>query len=281
MVGEPPVAPERTVTTLARLLDLAPVRALRRARFNARFATPSGGGACRGRFTSFAEALRSAPPSRAIGYDSAPAAGMYRDRLDHVFAADYPLLYWMQRVGRSTDQLIDFGGHVGVSHYAFGRYLGASMPARWTVCDVPAVVAAGTTLARERGARALAFVSQLAEAGAADVFLAAGSLQYLEPDCAALLGELPTLPRVVLVNKLPTHPTHSFVTLQHIGVGYCPYRITARSALAALLLPLGYALQDEWTNPDLTCIVPFEDDAGPITYRGYCFTRAEATDRIA
>jgi putative methyltransferase (TIGR04325 family) len=262
------------MSSLRALIDLPPLRALRKARFDRRFATPAGGGACRGAFATFADATNSAPRTAALGYDSAPAAAMYRDRLDQLFAADYPALYWLSRISVPASTLIDFGGHVGVSYHAFRSYLAHSMPSRWTVCDVPAVASAGADLARERGASDLHFVSSLADAGAADVFFAAGSLQYLEPDCATLLRQLPALPQHVLINKTPTHPTRSFVTVQHIGVGYCPYRITAHHGFAEQLRPLGYQLRDSWTNPDLRCIVPFEPDAGPITYRGYYFERA-------
>jgi putative methyltransferase (TIGR04325 family) len=262
------------MSTMRALLDLPLLRTLRKARFDRRFATPAGGGACRGAYASFAEAARAVPSSAAHGYDTAPAAAMYRDRLSQLYAADYPVVYWLSRIARPTDRLLDFGGHVGVSFYAFAPYLGSSMPAHWTICDVPAVATAGRALAQKQQASGVHFVSSLGDAGAADIFFAAGSLQYLEPTCTSLLQQLPALPTHVVINKLPTHPTRDFVTVQHIGVGYCPYRITAQEAIPSQLTALGYRLRDTWTNPDLTCIVPFEENAGPITYRGYCFTLA-------
>lgn len=261
------------MSSLPAIFNLPPLRALRKARFEHRFATPAGGGACRGVFNSFAEAARSAPPMSSVGYDSPDAGAMYRDRLDRLFPSDYPAVYWLRRWGASLQHVVDFGGHVGVSYYAFRPYLDESALPAWTVCDVPAVASAGRALAVERGAVDLTFVEGLAEAAPASVFFAAGSLQYLEQPLPELLRQLPSLPPFVLVNKLPTHATRTFVTLQHIGVGYCPYRITAAEALIAQLAPLGYGLVDRWSNPDLTCVVPFEDNTAPIRYSGYAFAK--------
>lgn len=260
--------------TVARLLNLPPVRWARHRRFNRRFATPAGGGSCRGVYGSFSEAANSAPAQASLGYDTHDAAAMYRDRLDQVFSADYPVLYWLQRWLENVQHVVDLGGHVGVSYFAFRPLLPTIERLYWHVHDVPAVMAAGRLLAAERGASELTFADELADVPTVDVFLAAGSLQYLETSLGSLLQHLPTLPRRVLVNKTPTHPRHSFVTLQHIGVSYCPYRIHSTHALEAELAPLGYRCVDQWDNPDLTCVVPFERDAGPITYRGFAFERS-------
>jgi putative methyltransferase (TIGR04325 family) len=223
-------------------------------------------------FASFAEAAQSAPTA-SLGYDSPEAASMYRDRLERPFAADYPVLYWLHRWLPAVRHVLDLGGHVGVSYYAFRPYLAEAAAMRWTVSDVPAVMAAGRALAEERGASELQFADELSATDPAELFLAAGSLQYLETPLSTILRSLRALPRYVLVNKLPTHATRGFVTLQHIGVSYCPYRITAAGAVAADLGALGYREVDNWTNPELTCIVPFEPTAAPITYRGCAFER--------
>ncbi len=196
---------------------------------------------------------------------------MYRDRLDQLFPSDYPVVYWLRRWAADIQQVLDVGGHVGVSYYAFRPYLVPEQLPQWTVCDVPSVVKAGIELARARNATDLTFVEHASEAAAASVVLAAGSLQYLQPSLPELLMSLPALPPYVLINKLPTHKRRTFATLQHIGVGYCPYRITAMDLPIDQLAPLGYQLEDRWTNPELSCDVPFEVDTGPITYRGYAF----------
>ena len=58
------------------LRHLAPVRAVLRARYRRRFATPAGQGALCGAYASFAEAARHAPPALARGYDTPDAAAM-------------------------------------------------------------------------------------------------------------------------------------------------------------------------------------------------------------
>jgi putative methyltransferase (TIGR04325 family) len=257
-----------------RLLETPVVRAVRRRRYDALFARSTGGGAFRGAFSSFAEAARSAPGAAPLGYDVQAAGEMYRDRMDRVFPSDYPVLFWFRDILRTSPalaQVMDLGGHVGITYYAYRRYLAFPAGLHWTVCDVPAVTAAGEALAREEGVDALRFVTSLPPTASPDVLLASGSLQYIEPPLPDMLRSLSRPPRHLLVNKLPTHAHREFVTLQNIGITYCPYRISRRDALPAALAPLGYRLVDTWENPDLQCHVPFEADAGPVTYAGYYF----------
>lgn len=259
-----------------RVINAPLLRAAFKWRYDRQFESPEGTGACRGVFSTFAEAGASAPRQAPVGYDVAPAAQMYRDRLARLFPSDYPPLFWLREFLPRVSHVVDLGGHVGVSYYSYRRHLALPASLRWTVCDVPAVAEAGRALAATEGASALRFVSELREAGACEVLFANGSLQYIEPPLTTLLRSLPSLPRHVLVNKTPTHATRSFVTLQNIGVTYCPYRIAARDELPAALAPLGYRLVDTWENADLRCEVPFEHDAGPVTYVGYALTRDEA-----
>ena len=142
------------------------------------------------------------------------------------------------------------------------------------MCDVPAVVESGAALAAEEGAAdRLRFTTAFADASGADVLLAAGSLQYVETPLAELLGGLASPPAHILINKTPTHATREFVTLQNIGLAFCPYRIHRRDALPASLQAIGYELVDSWENADLRCEVPFHPDAGPIVYVGHYFRR--------
>ena len=259
---------------LDQLRELAPIRALRRYRFDRRFVR-HGDGFCRGVFESFAAAVATAPAARPVGYDHGDAAGMYRDRMSRVYAMDYPVLFWLTRLyPTGMSRLFDYGGHVGVCHYAWRRHLESCPIARWTVLDLPTVVQEGAALARTRGERSLEFTSEFATASGADVLLANGSLQYVEDSFARLVSTLASPPRHVIVNKLPTHAGRAFVTLQHIGVAYCPYRIHQVEDVPRSMAAIGYREVDRWENPDLSCRLPFHPEAHPITYRGYCFELA-------
>ena len=255
------------------LLELPILRQLRRRRYDVLFGRVTGGGSFRGVFKDFDEAARSAPSNAPLGYDVQQAGEMYRDRMTRVFPSDYPALFWLRDRLPNARRVFDLGGHVGVSYYAYRRYVPFPAGLRWTVCDVPSVTAAGAALAREQEAHALDFTNVVGDASGCDILMAAGSLQYIETPFADQLRSLRELPGSILVNKLATHPRREFVTLQNIGITYCPYRISARDGFPETLAPLGYRLVDTWENPDLVCRVPFHADAGPISYVGYLFER--------
>src|SRR5690606_15433685 len=132
----------------------------------------------RGVYASFADAAASIPVHRRSGYDQPEPASMYQDELGELRPTDYPVLFWLDRLLPATTSLVDFGGHVGVKYYAFSKYLSIPESYSWTVCDVPAVAAAGAELATREGAP-IKFVSSLRDAGAHDILFCSGSLQYL------------------------------------------------------------------------------------------------------
>ncbi len=254
---------------------LGPARALLRGRYERRFRTARGAGALCGAYASFAEAARAAPAGAALGYDRVEAGGLYRDLLDDVAPKDYPALFWLRDALGGARTVFDLGGHVGVSYYAFRRYLPYPAGLRWVVCDVPAVVAEGVAMAAARGAPGLAFTTDPAEASGADVLFAAGSLQYMERPLEALVAGLARRPRHVLINQTPTHAGGGFVTLQNIGVAFCAYRVAAAGALPDALGRLGYALVDQWEDPVRRTALPYHPDVGPIAYSGYYLRRAD------
>jgi putative methyltransferase (TIGR04325 family) len=255
--------------TARQLLDAPLLRTIRKHRYDQHFASAGGAGCYRGIFGSFAEAAKSAPNSAPIGYDAPDPASMYRERMERAYPSDYPMLFWLREVLPESRRVFDLGGHVGVSVYAYARVLELSSDLRWTVCDVPSVVDAGAALARERGEPRLSFTTSFGQADDADVLIAAGSLQYIDEPFDSLLGGLSRLPRHLLINKTPTHATREFVTLQNIGVAYCPYRVFERVTVSGSLFKLGYELVDTWENLDMGCYVPFRPDANPVTYVGH------------
>ncbi|GJG89226.1 hypothetical protein tb265_44070 [Gemmatimonadetes bacterium T265] len=253
----------------AAVTRFTPARTLLRRGYERRFRTARGVGALCGMYDSFAEAARAAPAGAALGYDNTAAAVLYRDRLDDVFPKDYPALFWLREAIAGAASVFDLGGHVGLSYYAFRRYLAYPPGLRWVVCDVPAVTAVGAALAGECGADALAFTTDPEEAAGADVLFAAGSLQYIERPMSELLAGMAERPRHVIINQMPTHPGREFVTLQNIGVAFCPYRVGRADAVPEALGRLGYELVDAWEDPSRRTGVPYRPDASPVAYSGY------------
>ena len=256
------------------------VRALRRWRYGLRFVGRYGVGCCHGRLATRAEALAAAAAAAAaagghrLGYDHAAAADMYDGLLHTVQARDYPVLFWLRGLVGEATSIFDLGGHIGLTYYACRRVLDLPPALRWTVCDVPAVVARGAALARARGDTALHFVADPAQASGADVLLASGVLQYLEEPCDAILRRLEAPPRHVLVNMLPTCERGEFWTVQNIGVSFCAYRVARTGALVEQVAPLGYDLVDQWEEPSRTFRLPMYEQDGPIVYRGYYLRRS-------
>lgn len=266
-----------TALSLLHVLKEAPgVRALRRLRYERFFAAATDANLFRGVYRDFAEAAATAPDTRALGYDHPEPAAMYRERAERLHPSDYPVLFWLQKWGPRVKRVFDFGGHVGVSYYAYQRVLSFPPELRWTVCDVPTVVEAGAALAHTRGARQLQFTTHRDDGSGADLWLANGSLQYLEEPLHRLVSALEVRPRYVIANMLPVTDGESFVTLQNIGTAFCPYRIHHRASVIEGVRALGYSLVDSWVNPEKSCHVPFSGRHHVDAYVGLGFERVTA-----
>lgn len=247
--------------------------AWRRRRYEREFAQNRDGNLFRGVFATFEEAAASAPGTRPLGYDNPASAAMYLDRTRRVHSTDYPVMFWLARLfGEGRARLYELGGHIGVSYYAYRRYLPYPAALRWTVHDVPAVVAQGRRLAAERdAARQLAFSERFEEASGSDVFLAQGSVQYLPDLLAQRLAALPARPAHVILNLTPLHERESYFTLQSIGTAFCPYRVTSIGEFLRGFERLGYALADQWENPEKRCEIPFHAGHSLDRYYGFHF----------
>jgi putative methyltransferase (TIGR04325 family) len=223
----------------------------------------------------FAAAQRAIPQGARIGYDHDALQGMYRLRMDKACESDYAVLFWLRGLLGADMRVFDFGGHVGVSWYGWRKYLHFAPGQRWLVCDVPAIVAEGEALARERGAQGLAFTSRIEDGAGCDVLLVAGSLQYVDLSLPQLIAQLGSRPPHVLVNKLPVHPSESFVTVQSTGRAFHPYRIYHRDAFVDGVTALGYRLVDEWANREQYCRIPFTRGMDVEAYSGFYFVRED------
>jgi putative methyltransferase (TIGR04325 family) len=230
----------------------------------------------RGVFATFDEAQASAPATLPLGYDNPASAAMYLDRTRRTYPTDYPVLFWLQRLlSEGCTTIFDLGGHIGVSYYAYRRYLAYPASLRWRVHDVPAVMEQGRKFALEKDKeRHLGFCDRFEEADGMQVLAAQGSLQYLPETLAERLSRLASPPRHVLLNLTPLHERESFFTLQSVGTAFCPYRITATGEFLKSFESLGYALADSWENPDKKCEIPFHPGHSLDRYYGFYFRRA-------
>ncbi len=274
---------ERLHQLLDKALTVPGLLQLRMRRFDAAFSQGRYGGVCRGVYKTYREAADAVPPTLPLGYDNPAAAAMYRDRLNRVWPSDYASMLWLEKTFRDgAARVLDLGGHVGVSYYAYQKYIVYPPELAWQVFDVPAVAAAGREIALERDTlHCLSFVDDFGAAADADVLFTSGCLQYLEESLASMLAPLPRLPLWVLVNLLPLHDSHEYWTVQSIGQALCPYRIQRRSVFLADLERLGYEVLDSWDNAEKRCQVAFSPEHKLDGYFGAAFRLKQAAATLS
>jgi putative methyltransferase (TIGR04325 family) len=227
----------------------------------------------RGVYGSFAEAEATVPKGALVGYDHAELAGFYRHRMEKANQSDYAVLFWLKGILDEHSFVFDFGGHVGVAYHGWRSYLNYRPGMRWLVQDVPAIIKVGAELARERPSAGLEFTGDVADARGCTIFLAAGSLQYVDESLPAMLARIGPLPRHLIINKLPMYDGETFVTVQSTGRAFHAYRIYNRAAFVADLTALGYRVVDDWSNREQHCEIPFTRGRDIDAYSGYYFVR--------
>jgi putative methyltransferase (TIGR04325 family) len=254
-------------------------RLIRLARDVERYvAFPTSYGAFRGVYQSFEEAIADAPASKPIGYDQPGLAQEYVATLSRtVEPYDYPMIFWLSRILKEDLHVFDFGGNVGTHFYAYASYLKFPYGLSWTVCDVPAIVAAGQELAARTHESAIRFTTTLSEASGCEVFMASGSAQYLEkPTLQMLLSELQKPPTDLLINRLPLYDGESFVTLQNGGPAFYPQWVFNRKQYISDLERLDFELVDTWEDCIDSCWIPFHPGKSLRRYRGLYLRRRNA-----
>lgn len=245
--------------------------------YERRFAT-NGYGCFRGVFPSFAEAGRSAPSTKPLGFSTQDYAKEFADRRSKIFSFDYPILFWLAPFLRGPSRIFDYGGHCGTHFYAYAQYVEYSPQLRWEVCDLPEIIRAGKKIALEQGKHQLTFTDQFQNADGADVLLAAGSLQYVDsPSFSASLSRLKSLPKNILINKAPLHDQPTFVTLQNGGVAFHPMYVFNRQEFIDSIRALGYHLVDQWPVPSHSGRIPFHPEASFSSHSGLYF-KIETSD---
>lgn len=192
-------------------------------------------------------------------------------------SSEYPLLFWLKPLIKPNTRIFDFGGFLGNGFYLYRRYLDYPPTLTWTVCDVAAIARAGRTLAERWNEKQLEFTTEHASAEGADIFLAAGSLQYLEPGfLKRLLAGLRNPPKHVFVHRTPLHESRSFITLQTWNDGqgpvFCPYSVPHRDALIEDMRDLGYREVDRWSKPR-ALEIPLHPEHRVDAYSGLYFRR--------
>ena len=260
---------------LDQIAKLPLIRGLLHQQYERAFAANRDANLFRGVFNTFEDAQQSAPQNRPIGYDNPDSAAMYMDRTRKIYPTDYPVLFWLNRLlEEGNTRIFDIGGHIGVSYYAYRRYIDYPEGLRWCVHDVPAVMDHGRKLAAEKDRDGyLSFCDRFEDGDGMDILVAQGSLQYLPETLAERLAKFKTPPSHIVLNLTPLHEQQSYFTLQSIGTAFCPYRITGVSEFLRSIEVLQYQLVDNWENPDKKCEIPFYANRSLDRYYGFYFKR--------
>lgn len=263
---------ERIHSTVDRGASVPGVRHLVEASYLREFIRNRERNLFHGVFASFETAAATASAYGVSGYDNEASADLYMTYM-RTDAHDYPAMFWLAKsFDAGLRRVLDLGGSVGIKYYAFKSCLPVPDNVDWTVVDVPAVVAKGEALARERGvSSALHFTIHMASDQVADVLFASGSLQYLPLTLGSYLAEWKKKPARIIINITPIHPTLGFFTVNSIGTAFCPYRVQTQAELVSELAALGYAMKDTWANRGKELHLPLHPDLCLNHYRGFCF----------
>ena len=223
-----------------------------------------------GVFRSAAEARRHIPPRRKIGFDHGEAADLYPWLMDYTKISDFAVLFYFNKLLQPGMRVFDFGGNIGVLYYSFQKHWKLPEHLTWTVCDMPAIVAAGRKRAAEREAPGLEFTTDFRDAANADVLLTSGTLQCVEDDFAPMLKSLGAAkPPHVLINRVPMWNRPELVSLQDLGPVIYPYRIFDRSQFLGSLEATGYTVRDKWECPEKSISIRFRPWIRITGFDGY------------
>jgi putative methyltransferase (TIGR04325 family) len=233
----------------------------------------------RGLFSSRAAAQAAIPGDTAKEYDvinkgKARHEAEEKQRLETWFhLEDYALLFWLSRLLDQRSAVLELGGSVGHFFYSIQRHGICGREIRWTIAELPEAVKLGAAIAQERDERRLAFIdsSRLADVEPADIFVTAGTLQYMEAPLWTILSGLTQRPTHVLVHNLPVHEHRGYWTLQQLPVCEVPYRVYSHAELVDQMTSLGYRQVDTWKKPrDIE--IPFHRETKVEGYLGFCFS---------
>lgn len=224
-----------------------------------------------GIYSSYAEAMAAVPASRIGGWDNQDSASIWLHDIRPMRPSSYPVFFWLGQLLKENMALVDAGGSIGLTYYAYHRYTKLPPGATWTVVEVPHIAAQGEKIRVRENATNLAFCDDLARPEKCDVLLSAGALQFMEKSIPGLLESMRCKPKYILLNKLPLTSRAECWTLQNYGPAVTPNRLFNEQALISYFTGYGYRMRDRWGVPDLKLVIPFYPDWFISEFTGFLF----------
>jgi putative methyltransferase (TIGR04325 family) len=228
----------------------------------------------RGVYASYEAAMAALPPGQSDGFDTPVVTDFFLKSQFMFNPGDYPVLLRLQQILREGNSVFDLGGGFGQCYYAYQGFLHFPAGVRWVVCDVEGFARLGETVANERKVDALRFTSDRKAAEGASIYLTNGALHYIEQDLSEILSELPTKPRHVLVNRIPTYDGEPYYTVQNGIRCYLAHKVMNTRQFIEGIEKLGYERVDQWSLPR-SLRVPFHPKQFVPHYQGFYFVLRE------
>ncbi len=257
---------------ISALLAVPPVRQIliRAGRTSLGFALLNRLSGIRRVYPGFDQARNACRSTGSSGYEH--NASLHDEQLElPVRPSDYPAMMHIATIaGR---RLFEFGSSVGNVYYMYRPFLNSRWTWDWTGYDLPDVVEYGRDIARERGATALHFASELSAGSDCDLLLFSGSLHYWEEPITTFFDRLGTLPPHVIVNRSPVRERgENVVVVQRQRGSYAfPCMLRSRERIIEEFRCLGYELVDDWAEPGLCYQLPLLPEYSVKAYSGFYF----------
>jgi putative methyltransferase (TIGR04325 family) len=239
------------------------------------------GGLFVGKFDSYEEALAAIPATSERGWDNGKTSRIWINHPDFIQPITYTMLFWLARLlpeleHRGHARILDYGGSVGLSYYAYTKRNSLAPDTEWTVAEVPKIVESGRALAENKGAAGqLAFIPSSETLPAADILYSGGALQYDPLGVPGILERCAAVAPHILLNKLPLTEGRSYWTTQNIGTAIAPYRIFNRREFLDYFSSWGYKVVDEWKVFSISVDVPFHPEICVPQLSGMYLSNAE------
>ena len=226
-----------------------------------------------GAYLSFDDAIAAAAKLGPLtGYNHDEIAHVSFEKMCEVMPWDYPVMFWLSRLGPDIDGVLDAGGHLGTKYRAFRGMLDLPENFQWIIYELSAIAEAGRKRAKLDGLDQLRFVDSLEDAPRLPLFLGSGLMQYLDVPLSSLLSGLPALPRHLLLNKVAFKKAGPpVVTLERIGKAYVPYQMRDEKAFVSDLEKLGYRQVDRWSIPAISHVIETHPELGASESAGFYF----------
>jgi putative methyltransferase (TIGR04325 family) len=204
--------------------------------------------------------------------------------------SDYAALFYIRPILPGIAKIFDLGGNAGNLFYSYSNYLSWPNGLTWQVLDLPANMAAGEAIAKERGAHQLRFTGEWKDADGAGLLIVSGSLHYLHRPLAEMIGELKERPSYILINRTPMTDGAPVATIQDLGIFRIACMVHNKAQVIRELEQLDYVVVDEWKAAELSLEIPGYPEQSVSAYSGMFLRRRDvaahelwesAEDRVA